>query len=190
MARKTRAKAVHGLSPPTRGNLEPFGGSAAILRSIPAHAGEPRAGGGGRSGGAVYPRPRGGTSPRPPPRPPAAGLSPPTRGNPVHHRAVQRHRGSIPAHAGEPDSAACPRTPRRVYPRPRGGTPILAATGATWGGLSPPTRGNRLPPRVSADDTGSIPAHAGEPAQAGFRQAHIQVYPRPRGGTAWMLKGM
>ena len=76
-----------GLSPPTRGNRSGRSLFAALRRSIPAHAGEPRAAAPVRPQAAVYPRPRGGTwtSVRKPSR--LGGLSPPTRGN----RAVRQY---------------------------------------------------------------------------------------------------
>ena len=71
--------------------------------------------------------------------------------------------GSIPAHAGEPGSGQTRQSPRRVYPRARGGTKFLPITIEAYKGLSPRTRGNqksRLPKEAAI---GSIPAHAGEP---------------------------
>ena len=50
-------------------------------------------------------------------------------------------------------------------------------------GLSPPTRGNHLTLRRPKGKTGSIPAHAGEPASRQAKDALAKVYPRPRGGT-------
>ena len=94
-----------------------------ILRSIPAHAGEP----GGlplavtMSG--VYPRPRGGTGAGTEAFACHNGLSPPTRGNPLKRHQVLQHIGSIPAHAGEPPKHTAYQTAQQVYPRPRGGTP-------------------------------------------------------------------
>ena len=51
----------HGLSPPTRGNPPAPITLYQHMRSIPAHAGEPRDNGGCRRLHKVYPRPRGGT---------------------------------------------------------------------------------------------------------------------------------
>ena len=130
--------------------------------------------------GRVYPRPRGGTveslgltvsGPRPrggtraPPweiRPPR-GLSPPTRGN--HSLAIHGRTAawSIPAHAGEPWHVSASLSPKRVYPRPRGGTNIVAHLVHSRGRLSPPTRG--------------------EPVIGAGIDALRRVYPRPRGGT-------
>ena len=196
---------IHGLSPPTRGNPYPCHAKAAHHGSIPAHAGEP---GGDDTGGrqrGVYPCPRGGT--------PAGG------------RSGARGRRSIPAHAGEPPRILSSPVQRWVYPCPRGGTPRFPRCAAvpprsipahagepptpptcteSAGGLSPPTRGNRIPKARTGADIGSIPAHAGEPPALlraytrddGSIPAHAgepnpgdglafdaAVYPRPRGGT-------
>ena len=92
-------------------------------------------------------------------------------------------RRSIPAHAGEPlafaESAASP----AVYPRPRGGTRIIALRSACVSGLSPPTRGNRQWRYQHAPLPRSIPAHAGEPDIIMALPIAGMVYPRPRGGT-------
>ena len=53
-----------------------------------------------------------------------------------------------------------------------------------WRGLSPPTRGNLCAAATFLHCSGSIPAHAGEPAAATCFAGESQVYPRPRGGTA------
>ena len=175
--------AYSGLSPPTRGNRLTDDKADAGSRSIPAHAGEPSWG--RTSGGAcrVYPRPRGGTASRRRTAAMAAGLSPPTRGN--HSVSVQPPSGfgSIPAHAGEPLGRTNEGNPQWVYPRPRGGTRPSGLRPPSYGGLSPPTRGNQSDACLSVRDNGSIPAHAGEPAPNAPRPLHSQVYPRPRGGT-------
>ena len=51
-------------------------------------------------------------------------------------------------------------------------------------GLSPPTRGNRIPLPALKMAGGSIPAHAGEPVDKLQRAMKAGVYPRPRGGTS------
>ena len=110
-----------GLSPRVRGNRAEAAVLGALLRSIPACAGEPRAGAAGNAPSRVYPRVCGGTRGRLSRMLKEEGLSPRVRGN----RAVlvaARHKGrSIPACAGEPGSGrTC--TTRRVYPRVCGGT--------------------------------------------------------------------
>ena len=114
----------------------------------------------------------------------ALGLSPPTRGNPYSWTWRARALRSIPAHAGEPSRATSIRGARRVYPRPRGGTLSFSKTPAGSGGLSPPTRGNRVGTRLSRAAPRSIPAHAGEPSVSRSETLPRAVYPRPRGGTS------
>ena len=172
-----------GLSPPTRGNQHGNSAKRRYGRSIPAHAGEPPSGEPSDGERRVYPRPRGGTHTLVLRAALAFGLSPPTRGNlallPSHHRAA----GSIPAHAGEPELHGVRDNWRGVYPRPRGGTELILIVANAQEGLSPPTRGN-LPHGVDpVSDTGSIPAHAGEPVRSDPSFALRRVYPRPRGGT-------
>ena len=93
---------VGGLSPPTRGNPRDAYTRQSQARSIPAHAGEPVRLSASVRRRWVYPRPRGGTHICSERCPDARGLSPPTRGNPRPKRLPRAHRGSIPAHAGEP----------------------------------------------------------------------------------------
>ena len=154
---------IGGLSPPTRGNL--FVGDTRALdrRSIPAHAGEPSRRSWRLGTRWVYPRPRGGTTMHTQQRLNIEGLSPPTRGNPEQYTAGIRRRGSIPAHAGEPRRGRRRFAPKKVYPRPRGGTRLGEPADFRPIGLSPPTRGNPLRGRHLAGGVGSIPAHAGEP---------------------------
>ena len=115
-----------GLSPPTRGNRTVGVKRRELRRSIPAHAGEPSSPSQRDYSGKVYPRPRGGTALANANELAAEGLSPPTRGNPSPWWMKFSARRSIPAHAGEPRSAAFAPSKRWVYPRPRGGTQIGA----------------------------------------------------------------
>ena len=113
---------LQGLSPPTRGNLRQADDFRNQVRSIPAHAGEPRRNRRQHQSDEVYPRPRGGTTPTRSASRSPRGLSPPTRGNLTCESPFNLILGSIPAHAGEPRAASAPCRRRRVYPRPRGGT--------------------------------------------------------------------
>ena len=134
-----------GLSPPTRGNPPAFSARGPPIGSIPAHAGEPWRAPPLREPVPVYPRPRGGTMARCTFAEPTRGLSPPTRGNLGAGLPHWQSGGSIPAHAGEPNGSGGSGWQHTVYPRPRGGTrqpPVFMRVGS---GLSPPTRGNRLP---------------------------------------------
>ena len=177
-----------GLSPPTRGNRVIPPPLLPYRRSIPAHAGEPRACQSPPSAAAVYPRPRGGTSLAGASSGRPAGLSPPTRGNPRIAPLLRPRRRSIPAHAGEPPRSTKIRRVTKVYPRPRGGTATSSGGSERIAGLSPPTRGNLCRASTRVAPQRSIPAHAGEPAAMTQRGGRVRVYPRPRGGTVALLR--
>ena len=172
-----------GLSPPTRGNPPARFSPAGCRRSILAHAGEPRPCRRVPIPIAVYPRPRGGTTPSAISSSASPGLSPPTRGNPATDDRRAAERGSIPAHAGEPTRVRRAPALHEVYPRPRGGTRAAAMRRGGRRGLSPPTRGNLRKLKAAWHKQWSIPAHAGEPLPAPPHISLPWVYPRPRGGT-------
>ena len=152
-------------------------------RSIPAHAGEPFFSPSRKRTMAVYPRPRGGTVSALRKIASRVGLSPPTRGNPLEYPYAAVGAGSIPAHAGEPLWNGGRGGHAAVYPRPRGGTRSTDFGSSKSAGLSPPTRGNRIAPLSTNRQSGSIPAHAGEPMSLSWSASALRVYPRPRGGT-------
>ena len=180
---------LSGLSPPTRGNhRRPFR-DISWGRSIPAHAGEPFWDLLHTGDTTVYPRPRGGTIICQCDAGEPHGLSPPTRGNRAGLALLAGFARSIPAHAGEPISLPSAPFAFPVYPRPRGGTRAQTNPPKAVSGLSPPTRGN---PTRRADltiNSGSIPAHAGEPHRNERRTYGVLVYPRPRGGTRVGVSG-
>ncbi len=218
------APLTRGLSPPTRGSLPRLPDLGLHEGSIPAHAGEPRRRRPPRSRPRVYPRPRGGAVTAfaaltdaaglsPPTRgshrdslantgrarsipahageakkayilpDPVSGLSPPTRGSHVQRWSADLSEGSIPAHAGEPVGGQVLDDPAEVYPRPRGGADAPSPSSRRNRGLSPPTRGSRLPVAGRDLPRRSIPAHAGEPSTRPRTCRAVKVYPRPRGGA-------
>ena len=162
---------------------------AAVLGSIPAHAGEPETVDGRDGSIKVYPRACGGTAHMMPVGPFVQGLSPRMRGNHGQQAGGTIFRGSIPAHAGEP-------LPRRwsglfcgVYPRACGGTSSSTRLSAPVSGLSPRMRGNRRGRPGRKPGAGSIPAHAGEPWWSAPGAWRSRVYPRACGGTSsWRLQ--
>ena len=97
--------------------------------------------------------------------------------------ATTASSGSIPARAGEPDSAVAPAKPPRVYPRTCGGTRPSRIRFQALRGLSPHVRGNLLTASLRTVPGGSIPARAGEPAANGWCSGPSGVYPRTCGGT-------
>ena len=152
--------------------------------------------------GGVYPRVCGGTSRPPSPIRVLTGLSPRVRGNPKTNNRTRYAYGSIPACAGEPERQAlglqgsipaCAGEPCReriatlivaVYPRVCGGTRLILSVLRPIWGLSPRVRGNLSQNLTAADDTGSIPACAGEPRGSAVVRHVPRVYPRVCGGTA------
>ena len=95
-----------GLSPPTRGSHRRRMGRGRLLGSIPAHTGEPGEAFTVLKSKAVYPRPHGGAPVGNLPVRLHHGLSPPTRGSPRPGCRLHARARSIPAHTGEPASAA------------------------------------------------------------------------------------
>ena len=71
----------------------------------------------------------------------------------------------------------------RAYPRSRGGTPRGTLGAAPPPGLSPLARGNLLLFTTLRENSGPIPARAGEPLLAPRCLREARAYPRSRGGT-------
>ncbi len=112
----------YGLSPRVRGNrVDPYP-RPGQCGSIPACAGEPGRVSYCTPSTPVYPRVCGGTASAGANITGAHGLSPRVRGNPRAGHVALRHRGSIPACAGEPLRAGGVASKGGVYPRVCGGT--------------------------------------------------------------------
>ena len=111
-----------GLSPRMRGNHRLDGREILVRGSIPAHAGEPPQHPGAGQALSVYPRACGGTTIGVRSHGTSSGLSPRMRGNRLPRLALPDGRGSIPAHAGEPETPPESEPDIGVYPRACGGT--------------------------------------------------------------------
>ena len=183
MSSAAPAPPATGLSPRGRGNRWPSRPTSGRPWSIPAWAGEPEGGHGGRGGAGVYPRVGGGTADTYVQLMVAMGLSPRGRGN----QSLQLYRGatagSIPAWAGEPLSSSGVSDMSQVYPRVGGGTLHDKAMVDAQKGLSPRGRGNRRLRCQPRPARWSIPAWAGEPPNSRVRKPPTTVYPRVGGGT-------
>ncbi len=114
------------------------------------------------------------------------GLSPRARGNPRVRDERRAEARSIPACAGEPNSANALSASVRVYPRVRGGTAPGHSLSCGTKGLSPRARGNLASGHGGDAGGGSIPACAGEPSRVASRGCRGTVYPRVRGGTGYL----
>ena len=114
---------------------------------------------------------------------PTQGLSPRVRGN---LRAIALRlpgERSIPACAGEPQTAGRPHAAIPVYPRVCGGTHLSLSEMQKGKGLSPRVRGNRYVGAIRCAFIRSIPACAGEPPAYSPSPLRDGVYPRVCGGT-------
>ena len=131
-----------GLSPRVRGNHAGGVRLPAVAGSIPACAGEPATPTCPQRGTMVYPRVCGGTCSAKWMKASSGGLSPRVRGNHRGTACSQKRAGSIPACAGEPDSAASENPSATVYPRVCGGTNEGYVGLIPQSGLSPRVRGN------------------------------------------------
>ena len=172
-----------GPSPPARGSQEPPGGVGQPEGSIPACAGEPRAGLRPSVVKRVHPRLRGGAVKGRTPRGAWTGPSPPARGSRGLVAARGGRWGSIPACAGEPSTMMPSVMATRVHPRLRGGAPRWPSTRQRSRGPSPPARGSRDALSRGRGRCGSIPACAGEPLGPTLYPPPRWVHPRLRGGA-------
>ena len=152
-----------GLSPRTRGSRSRLRLRRRRGGPIPADAGEPRLHQKSKAVRRAYPRGRGGALPTYATSRNLEGLSPRTRGSRWQGQRGAVVRGPIPADAGEPSAGARSRTASWAYPRGRGGAVSSFVKRHRSMGLSPRTRGSRVPLRRRLADLGPIPADAGEP---------------------------
>ena len=172
-----------GLSPRGRGKRLRIVSLVVFLRSIPAWAGETRAGVHSKSERRVYPRVGGGNVVGAGPKKPSAGLSPRGRGKRSRRRPEKAVGGSIPAWAGETRYKTSTIDGRTVYPRVGGGNFAAADHIGVVEGLSPRGRGKRCLSLAAARCSGSIPAWAGETTFPSISAILGMVYPRVGGGN-------
>ena len=181
---------TRGLSPRMRGNPRAKPLPRRRRGSIPAYAGEPSSIRTTTAHTEVYPRVCGGTGFQATAAAWCAGLSPRMRGNRRRQPPPPPLRGSIPAYAGEPAEYSRGTGPTGVYPRVCGGTAHHRSIASAVSGLSPRMRGNHADRHRHDNQTGSIPAYAGEPPEPFLPYLAQRVYPRVCGGTspcrAWL----
>ncbi len=134
-----------GLSPRMRRNLAKVLSDLVGAGSISAHAEEPAKGSYFTCAARVYLRACGGTWSHLAACPGPWGLSPRMRRNLADRRERRCFRGSISAHAEEPDHAHAQLHPGRVYLRACGGTHQALIAIVDGQGLSPRMRRNRTP---------------------------------------------
>ena len=172
-----------GPSPLTRGSHRQVLLTHAVLRSIPAHAGQPIPPEKLSARGRVHPRSRGAAAAVKTTSASTSGPSPLTRGSRGDFGGSTEDRGSIPAHAGQPAPRASGRPGEAVHPRSRGAADDSARVGFPIVGPSPLTRGSPLQDSQHGDCVRSIPAHAGQPSPPPPSAARARVHPRSRGAA-------
>ena len=172
-----------GLSPHGRGKLRVIRAVNAVIRSIPARAGETPSPRWKPSSGTVYPRTGGGNTGSSGNFGCSIGLSPHGRGKRLRCYCGGFGSRSIPARAGETRPRLFRGNHQQVYPRTGGGN-----VGRRWFrvagiGLSPHGRGKHLLLAQQRISFGSIPARAGETLEQLQRKLQRKVYPRTGGGN-------
>ena len=177
-----------GLSPRGRGKRVRPTRDRALLRSIPAWAGETPTSLKAARSNRVYPRVGGGNHLAANHTRRIAGLSPRGRGKPVGQCIALRTTRSIPAWAGETTPVERAERLHEVYPRVGGGNLAASMSPASTDGLSPRGRGKR---RIRVElnfQLRSIPAWAGETISAYERVCRGRVYPRVGGGNLYATR--
>ena len=178
-----------GLSPRVRGNRNRLQVDHAVVRSIPARAGEPYRRHCCIAGRPVYPRACGGTRIVNREARRLNGLSPRVRGNHRHGGSQPRNHGSIPARAGEPNLGPDLTRMVRVYPRACGGT-VPSTSAPPWMvGLSPRVRGEPVAGLTPSPSPEVYPrACGGTNPYYGFCRIRTGLSPRVRGNLAQYLQ--
>ena len=170
--------AASGPSPRVRGIRHRERERRAGPGSIPAGAGNPRAGLGGRRGRRVHPRGCGESAAAPASTFRRTGPSPRVRGILVWRGANDGILGSIPAGAGNPQVGCDGGDAARVHPRGCGESPTTLTFTSTFAGPSPRVRGIHASAWHAARGKGSIPAGAGNPTATPPRPHRPRVHPR------------
>ena len=176
-----------GLSPRVRGKRVVPQQRQAVVRSIPACAGEASPASPGRCRWWVYPRVCGGSAVTDGADGAGVGLSPRVRGKRGRHPRPPSATRSIPACAGEASPTGGAQSGGGVYPRVCGGSVVGIHARRPQRGLSPRVRGKREPARRHHPRPRSIPACAGEAPLRMAQTGTAWVYPRVCGGSAFPL---
>src|SRR5690606_35756323 len=114
-----------------------------------------------------------------------SGRSPRMRGKQPWALAEAEPSRSIPAYAGETRAGRTRPGEGAVDPRVCGGNAPVAPFTPRRPGRSPRMRGKHVTPVWMADDSGSIPAYAGETRGYLLFELRYRVDPRVCGGNFW-----
>ena len=170
-----------GSSPHTRETPPCQRDQGCFCRFIPACAGNARARFTKARSWPVHPRIRGERAVGARVVEPVAGLSPHTRGTPLHRLYGAPVRRFIPAYAGNESLISARASCTTVHPRIRGERGTARITSARPSGSSPHTRGTHVLHAVGDLDHRFIPAYAGNAPSRLARDLSHPVHPRIRG---------
>ena len=151
--------------------------------TIPAHAGETRAGSARMASMWDHPRACGGNAATSSIFCGGRGPSPRMRGKRCAPHRQRGRAGTIPAHAGETRTRAAGGPLQGDHPRACGGNLIPGGQPEPSGGPSPRMRGKHETDVKQVDNAGTIPAHAGETHVAAEEVLKIRDHPRACGGN-------
>ena len=180
----TKARAIEGSSPLTRGKRVRGLRKAIQARLIPAHAGKTLEAVGLHGFGPAHPRSRGENPCARSPTGATVGSSPLTRGKHVQESCGLAPSRLIPAHAGKTADGVHFCVPfGGSSPLTRGKPPTMGRSRA-GAGSSPLTRGKRSVCKDERAMTGLIPAHAGKTVGQCTRRTGVPAHPRSRGENA------
>ncbi len=174
---------IWGRSPRVRGSPNCYAEMLADTGSIPAGAGEPQQAALLLVNNGVDPRGCGGAVPTNSRYTLDEGRSPRVRGSRNSCLGDPRHRGSIPAGAGEPSEYEIVLPESEVDPRGCGGAVRIRNRSTRIRGRSPRVRGSPIPGHACSLGRGSIPAGAGEPPSVTMIANMRRVDPRGCGGA-------
>ena len=177
----TKARAIEGSSPLTRGKHRPAARRCTAHGLIPAHAGKTLSSRQRSTKGGAHPRSRGenqriGRTGRR-----GLGSSPLTRGKRTQSLASLPSCGLIPAHAGKTRQKPAMEAKIGAHPRSRGENLVSVTALLTAMGSSPLTRGKHGERSDVGPRRGLIPAHAGKTLRKVLQRQHLGAHPRSRG---------
>ncbi len=172
---------ITGSSPHMRGTLYLLKAACAVLRFIPAHAGNTSRDLVTAAQMAVHPRTCGEHLTGPEKVQNSTGSSPHMRGTPESHAANVTLVRFIPAHAGNTTGKPAVCVPGSVHPRTCGEHTFCGVSFLPIIGSSPHMRGTHKQVGNVAGQRRFIPAHAGNTPSSAWQFCQAPVHPRTCG---------
>ena len=169
---------VEGLSPRMRGSRRKSIPRTRSRRPIPAHAGQPAILARQHLHRWAYPRACRAADQKFTAAMLLGGLSPRMQGSLSLSGTFRSSYGPIPAHAGQPSAPRALAGREGAYPRACRAAIGTVVTAFKGEGLSPRMQGSPTAWTLQERSRGPIPAHAGQPLNAGQHALYSRAYPR------------